>query len=394
MIGVRHKTDGGLPGCVDVAVIGGGPAGSAAALTLAGAGVPVLMVDRGDVGAHTVGESLPPAAAPLLRDLGVWERFLGDGHLPSHGNRSVWGNPTPDDHDFLSQPEGIGWHLDRPRFDAMLADAAAREGATIARRTRVIQCYRGDGADWRLDIAVEGRRRTVWARTMIDASGRARLLARAEHIPCDAHDRLVGVVGVLVPGDALHGDEDSLTTIEAVPDGWWYAARIPGGRLVVAYMTDADIAAAGRVRTVEGWMGALAGTRHIRARVADYGYRLQALPHLVAADSSRLGEVGGDGWWAVGDAAAAHDPLSSCGLTAALTGGMQVAHAILARDSTAGVGVDGLDGYMRWMRHMYAVYIAQWLGYYALEQRWPDSPFWHRRHAQLAHLFTPDGTMP
>jgi len=393
MIFARHDTDANLPGHVDVAVVGGGPAGSAAALTLARMGASVLMIDRGDAGAHRIGESLPPAAAPLLRELGVWERFLADGHLPSHGNRSVWGGSEPDDRDFLSHPEGVGWHLDRPRFDAMLSGAAMRAGATVVPRTRVIGCHRRSGGAWHLDLSAEGRRTTVRARIVIDASGRARLLARAERVPCDAHDRLVGVVAVLAP-DARRADEDSFTLIEAVRDGWWYAARVPGDRLVVAYMTDADIAAAGRARAAAGWTAALAGTRHIRARVADYGYRLEAAPHLVAADSSHLYEVGADGWWAVGDAAAAHDPLSSCGLTAALAGGMQVACAILACDSAPGVGASSLDGYTRWMRHTYTGYLAQWLGYYALEQRWPNAPFWHRRHTLLAHLLAPASATP
>jgi len=394
MIDARHDTDASLPCRVDVAVIGGGPAGSAVALALARAGVSVLMVDRGDAGAHMVGESLPPAATPLLRELGVWEPFLADGHLPSYGNRSVWGGPEPDDRDFFSHPEGVGWHLDRPRFDAMLSGAAERAGAAIVHRTRALQCHRGPGGAWRLDLSAAGRRTSVRARIVVDASGRARLLARAEHAAGAAYDRLVGVVGVLVPGDTLGADEDSFTLIEAVRDGWWYAARVPGDRLVVAYMTDADIAAAGCARTADGWTAALAGTRHIRARVAAYGYRLGTAPRLVATDSSHLREVGGDGWWAIGDAAAAHDPLSSCGLTTALTGGMQAARAILACGSAPNVGADDLNGYTRWMRHMYAVYLAQWLSYYALEQRWPDAPFWHRRHALLAHLLAPDGAMP
>jgi len=330
MTDARHDTDASLPYRVDVAVIGGGPAGSTTALTLAQAGVSVLMVDRCGAGASAVGESLPPAAAPLLRELGVWESFLADGHLPSHGNRSVWGDPMPDDRDFLSHPEGVGWHLDRPRFDAMLADTAARAGATVVHRTRVIACHRGSSGDWRLDVATEGRRTTVRALTIVDATGRARHVARAERVPCDAYDRLVGVVGVLVRDDTLRVDEDSLTTIEAAPNGWWYAARVPGDRLVVAYMTDADIAVSCQARTPGGWAAALAATRHMRRRVADHGYRLRTIPRLVAADSSRLRDVGGQGWCAVGEAAVAYDPLSSYGIIAALSTGMQAARVILA----------------------------------------------------------------
>ena len=49
---------------------------------------------------------------------------------------------------------------------------------------------------------------------------------------------------------------------------------------------------------------------------------------VVAADSSCLEVVEGDGWCAVGDAAAAYDPLSSQGITTALASGAWAGQAI------------------------------------------------------------------
>jgi len=377
---------------VDIAIIGGGPAGSAAAMVLARAGVSVLLIDRGDGWARGIGESLPPMAAPLLRALGVWDQFLAAGHLPSHGNRSAWGTPEAEERDFLSHPEGVGWHLDRPRFDAMLVDAAVRAGASYARRTRLARRRRGAGGAWLLDLVVGGRETTVRAGAIVDASGRTAVLARAEGVPRAAYDRLVGVVGTLIPTD-VEGDpafdQDSLTLIEAVPDGWWYAARIPGGRLVVAHMTDADIAASRGVRSPSGWSASLADAPRIQERVRRHGYRLDAALRVVPADSSYLRDVGGDGWCAVGDAAAAHDPLSSFGITGALAGGEQAARAILVDGGSLHVGRGELNEYARRMRQTYAGYVAQWLGNYALERRWLGTPFWARRHGLLERLLRP-----
>ena len=60
----------------DVAIIGAGPAGSAAARRLAGGGCRVALVERTRFDEPRVGESLPPAVQPLLSELGVWRDFM------------------------------------------------------------------------------------------------------------------------------------------------------------------------------------------------------------------------------------------------------------------------------------------------------------------------------
>ena len=76
---------------VDVAVVGGGPAGAALAAALAPAHR-VVLVDRPS---HRraragLGETLPGAAARLLRELGVWDAFVAQGHPAGGAARSCW----------------------------------------------------------------------------------------------------------------------------------------------------------------------------------------------------------------------------------------------------------------------------------------------------------------
>jgi len=71
----------------DVAIAGGGPAAAAAALVLARAGARAIVIERGDDRGDKPGESLAPAAKPVLQRLGVWDDLARDGHLPCHGNR-------------------------------------------------------------------------------------------------------------------------------------------------------------------------------------------------------------------------------------------------------------------------------------------------------------------
>jgi len=282
----------------------------------------------------------------------------------------------------VRQPYGVGWRLDRPRFDALLRAAVAEAGGHHMHAARAVALGRRRDGAWEVTIATEGRYREVQADILVDASGRARWVARGCGVRTERYDRLVGLVGVF--GSCLAGAEAGTevgepTLVEAVVDGWWYAASLPDGRLVVAYLSDRDLIAADW-RLPDGWLALLGRTMHIRERVARQGSALEQGPRPVCARTSCLEMAVGDGWCAVGDAATAHDPLSSLGITAAVATGMRAAEAISRR------GQGTLEEYARWVRHGYARYLADWLGYYAAEQRWPTSPFWQRRHAVWRRL--------
>ncbi len=95
------------------------------------------------------------------------------------------------------------------------------------------------------------------------------------------------------------------------------------------------------------------------------------------AESSRLDAIAGEGWFAIGDAAAAYDPLSSHGVAAAMGSGFYGGHAV----------ADLLDGrdearpaYLDLMQRAYGAYLDLLRERYAAERRWPEAPFWRRRH--------------
>ncbi len=53
-----------------------------------------------------MGESLVPVARTLLGELGAWDRFQTDGHLPCYGNESLWGSATVQSTDFIKWTGG------------------------------------------------------------------------------------------------------------------------------------------------------------------------------------------------------------------------------------------------------------------------------------------------
>src|SRR5437588_1072449 len=141
---------------LDAVVVGGGPAASAFAITLAAARRSVAVLDwSAGAAPGRGGDVLPPDVRPVLEELGVWDRFRADGHLPSPGAVSVWGGIDPIPADHIWNPYGDAWHVDRDRFDGLLRAAAERAGATVHGAHRVTGATEGDDG-WEVEYLASG----------------------------------------------------------------------------------------------------------------------------------------------------------------------------------------------------------------------------------------------
>src|SRR5258708_8537055 len=163
----------------DVLIIGAGRAGAAAACVLAARHC-VVLVDRDVVPRFGVGESLIGAARPLLRDLGVVERFEAAGEQPSLGQASAWDSDDIVRRDSFLDPHGPGWRIERVRFETMLRDVAAERGATVIAPGNVLGLAREDGVEqgWTALVRSTSGTHRLRARVVIDPSGRVASFAR------------------------------------------------------------------------------------------------------------------------------------------------------------------------------------------------------------------------
>jgi flavin-dependent dehydrogenase len=376
---MRSTSDGAPAALFDVAIVGGGPAGCATAIALAQNGVRrVLLVEATDYRAVRVGESIPPTTTRLLERLGLWDAFVAERHQPCLGSCSAWGSATLGYNDSLFNPLGPGWHLDRARFDAWLAGAARERGTEIWRRARLDTCKRGT-AGFVLAVARGGNaRQLVAARFVIDATGVCSAVARRLGAQRRTLDELLCVIQFFtLPRTS---DMSQQTLLEAAPDGWWYAAKLPSRRVAVAFAAEADFIKQAGLRERDRFLAALAATQHIAAQVSDCRPPADA-PIACAAPSFILEPTAGDGWFAVGDAACAYDPISSQGIHKALTDGLAAADAIAAARQGSPTA---LAGYRGDQAARFGRYCATRSHFYGLERRWPASPFWQARQARAA----------
>jgi flavin-dependent dehydrogenase len=350
----------------EVCVIGGGPAGSAAALRLTQMGHRVLLVDRAPRSRPHVGESLPPSVLPLLDSLGLRERLESTGVLQQRESAVHW----PGDMPMAQAPAAVaGWQVARDRFDALLLDAARRAGVQVLRATA--GAARPLGTRWQVPLPGGD---VVDAAMVIDARG------RRAHPATGA--RTVALCGCWT-GLAV---EDSRTRVEAGTSAWSWAMPLPGGRVNAVVFIDAARCAGLDAGARAALYRDLLGTpRWLGRKQCGAVQPCDATPRMVA-DAAPL-----PGLLQVGDAAFTIDPLSSQGVTAALRSAVQAAacvHTALERPADAVLAWAFHRAQMQRASRMHARLAA---GYYARAAEHFRHPFWTARTVEAD---PPPGRVP
>lgn len=148
-------------------IIGGGPAGAAAAISLARAGMPVCLLERKTGPHHKVcGEFISWEAAQYLEQLGIDLPMLGA--QPVRRVRLYSGERT-----LGADLPATAWSLSRRTLDAALLQRAEAVGARV-RLGAVVRDLRCTDTIWRLTVADLARRELheLTADTVFLASGK------------------------------------------------------------------------------------------------------------------------------------------------------------------------------------------------------------------------------
>jgi flavin-dependent dehydrogenase len=331
----------------DVAIVGGGPAGSAAAISCAERGLRVHLFERGafegsGFSDDRPGETLHPGIEPVLVQLGVAEDLDAVVGARHEGIWIDWAGVR------RFQPFGRdaagpwrGFQVSRAAFDTMLLARAQAVGATIVQPCRVL----GLRFDGKRVIGVATEIGSVSARFVVDATGRSHWIARRLRVAQPAcSPRLIARYGY---ARGSCPERDAAPALVGDRSGWIWTARI--GDSLYQWIRVTTI----NDRPDAAWLPEeLCGLAPLGpTRGADVTWRI--------AD-----RVASSGWFMVGDAAAVLDPTSSHGVLKALLSGIAAAHLIDAVMATKLPPTEAAAIYQSWLKEWFANDAAHLFAFY------------------------------
>lgn len=165
----------------EVVIVGAGPAGSAAAASLARRGRDVLLLDRDDFPRDKVcGDGIPPGTVELLGRIGLADKIRAAGFYAV--NRIRIGSPSGRTWEtgFRAKRPGLEFYIaPRLRFDSLVHQHARECGAEFLRATAVGAVVDEDGRVAGVRVRDAGGEREVGARIVVAADGATSVIARS-----------------------------------------------------------------------------------------------------------------------------------------------------------------------------------------------------------------------
>jgi flavin-dependent dehydrogenase len=320
-----------MTGTSDVVIVGAGPAGCAAAIGCASAGLRVRLLEAARFPRDLPGETLHPGVEALLERLGVAEEVRAAG-FPCH--EGIWTH-SPAGRVFTAYGTGAdgpwrGFQAWRAEFDALLLRRAVALGVEVSQPCRALQPLVEQGRV----VGVETSQGLEHGRFVVDASGRGRWFTRKQGLARRVDSPFLLARYGDVRGHFVELDEHPCLRWE--PDGWeWLAHVRPGLYAWTRLSLQGD-----------------PRTRPDVPRPLSLGSPTGA-PRGADVTWSRVEAPAGEGYFIAGDAAAVVDPASSQGVLRALMQGMMAAHLITACVNGTVPETEAARYYRGWVRDMY-----------------------------------------
>jgi flavin-dependent dehydrogenase len=313
----------------DALVLGGGPAGSTAALVMARAGLKVRLLERTGFPRFHVGESLLPRNFALLRELGLLDRLDGIPKVDKKGAEFILGSGgEPSLFPFtlgLVPGETSSFNLERAPFDDRLLAAAAEAGAEVQEGVAVRKVLRLE--DGRVEIATDSGE--IAARFLVDATGQSTLLGK--HLGTRRvlpHLKKIAYFGHFDNVWRRPGDEGGYIVVVVCEEGWFWLIPLDENRTSIGMVMHEHVAHQVGLPADQMLAWGISRCPVLRERTASSAF--PAATHVLADFSYRCAPYAGPGYFLAGDAATFIDPIFSTGVCMGMMSGAEAGRAIVA----------------------------------------------------------------
>jgi flavin-dependent dehydrogenase len=309
----------------DVLVVGGGPAGAAAAIWAAHCGLRVVLLERTIFPRHRPGETLHPGAVSIFKQLGVAEQVAAASGVRHQGQATEWAGRRSFAQ-FGADAEGPwqGYQILRERLDTILMARARDLGVIVLQPQAAVEPIIRGGR-----VAGIRARSDINAGFVVDATGMRGFLRR--HLPLSEMTLSPPLRAYYGYGEGEIGESDVIPSLVGDERGWTWTAQI-GPRSFIWTRLDFN---AGRKPSKKPALFRVQWHKSVRG--ADVTWR------FVPTSAGR-------GYFVAGDAAAVLDPAASHGVLRAMMSGVMAAHVISKVTSGVLTENDGVRHYRGWLK--------------------------------------------
>ena len=313
----------------DIVVVGGGPAGTSAAIRLATAGRKVLLIEKAKFPRHKLcGEFVSPECLRHFVELGI-DQDVYEQHAPKITKTvfySVRGRSLVISNKLLAAERRHSIGLSRSMMDDLLIERAVDVGVDVRTETMLREPTIRNGAFAGLELRTKNDDiYSVHAPIAIDATGRGRILARLLEKTQSKKAPLIAFKTHLRKSTI----EQGACEIYSYPGGYGGCTEIEGGLQNLCFVANANL-----VRNI----GAIPekAVREIvmtNSRAKNVLGQVEFVGDWYAVPISRFGRESlfpFRGVITIGDAAAFIDPFTGSGIALALESAKLASEAILS----------------------------------------------------------------